>query len=92
METASGGWWLVGWKQIARYCGRSIRTCKTYHYRYYMPVLRGPGNTPVAFPALLDTWLVNLDRIKREWKEERAKSGQGPGKTCETELKESQKD
>jgi len=83
MESPSGGFWIAGWKQIARYCGRSIRTCKTYHYQFCMPVLRGPGNTPIAFPALLDEWLVTLHYTRKKLKEERAESAQEVGNMSE---------
>jgi hypothetical protein len=62
-----GEGWLSGWKAIARYINRSIRTAKRYHYQYGMPVRRLPGKRPVALRFELDSWLVKFDELKKEY-------------------------
>lgn len=57
--------WLTGWKAIAEYISRGIRTAKRYHKVYKMPVRRGPGNQPHAIPYELDKWLIEFDEIKK---------------------------
>ena len=59
--------WLTGWKRIARYIGKSVRTAKRYHYQYGMPVRRGPGKSPIALEYELDSWLVKFDELKKEY-------------------------
>ena len=59
--------WLSGWKAIARYINRSIRTAKRYHYQYGMPVRRLPGQSRVALPFELNSWLVKFDELKKEY-------------------------
>jgi hypothetical protein len=58
--------WIVGWPNISAYIGFSIRTTKTYHYKYHMPVRRSPGQKPIAIPWELDRWLTLFDEeLKR---------------------------
>ena len=58
--------WLSGWKAIANYIDRSVKTAKKYHKRYGMPVRRGPRNMPMALPHELDGWLRVSDGKKEE--------------------------
>jgi len=66
-ETYMRDGWLTGWKAIARYINRSIRTAKRYHYKYSMPVRRLPGSVH-ALPYELDRWLVLFDEIRKRHK------------------------
>jgi len=56
--------WLTGWKEIARYMGRSIQTCKNLKKHYSLPIKYPPGGTPTALPYELDQWLINFQNIK----------------------------
>ena len=56
--------WLTGWKDIARYIGLSIATCKRYRKKHQLPVHYMPGGTPVALPHELDQWLINFNDIE----------------------------
>lgn len=57
--------WKTGWKEIAKYIGRSVKTAKLYHYKYSLPVKRLPGNCPAIIPYEVDLWLINFDRRKK---------------------------
>ena len=57
---------ISGWKNIARFCGVSIRTAKRYHYKYSMPIFRWPAGTPVVIPSLVIEWLVIFNRLEQE--------------------------
>jgi len=58
--------WLSGWKAIANYIDRSVKTAKRYHKFHDMPVRRGPRNMPMALPHELDNWLVAADEMKKK--------------------------
>jgi len=60
--------WLTGWKRIAEYCNVSIRTAKTYHYKFGMPIKRLPGGSPQALPVELDNWSIFFHQKKQEQK------------------------
>jgi len=57
--------WIRTWKGIARYIDCSVRTAKTLHYKYGMPVHRLPGNTPAIIPWEMDQWLVEYNRLRK---------------------------
>ena len=57
---------ITGWKNIAHYCGVSVRTAKRYHYKYGMPVLRWPGERPVIIPAVVQRWLVIFNDLTQK--------------------------
>ncbi len=56
--------WLTGWKEIARYVGLHVRTCRRYKKRYAFPVKYLPGGTPVCLPPELDAWITAFNEIK----------------------------
>jgi len=60
--------WLAGWKEIAAYIGKSIKTAKRWRQRYSMPVRYDPGGNPVCIKPELDRWLVLFSekKIKRD--------------------------
>ena len=58
--------WIVGWKDIARYIGCSHRTAKRWHKIHSIPIYRLPSNKPVAVKYMLDQWLIEYNRIKKE--------------------------
>lgn len=60
--------WLSGWKAIADYINTSIRTAKTYHYCYSMPVHRGPGGSVYVIPYELDQWLIAFSQTNKQRK------------------------
>ena len=57
--------WLTGWKAIAQYIGKSIKTAKKYHFVYSMPV-RKVTNRVEALPYEIDQWLIQFDEIKKK--------------------------
>ncbi len=50
--------WLIGWKEIAKYLGRCVRTAKRYHYEVHMPVMRPQGMGVRALKGTLDIWIA----------------------------------
>ena len=58
--------WIRGWRHIAQYLDCSVSTAKRLHYRYYLPILRLPGGTPVLLPPMADMWLTEFNRLKKE--------------------------
>jgi len=60
--------WLTGWKSIAQYIDRSVKTAKKYYKRYGMPVRRGPKDMPIALPYEIDQWLIKSDEMKAKKK------------------------
>ena len=56
--------WLTGWKRIAAYIDKSIKTAKRYHKNYHMPIHRGPGNIPHGLPLELDIWIREFGNLK----------------------------
>ncbi len=57
---------LVGWKQIAQFCGvKDIKTVKRWYKRLHMPVIY-LGKSPVVLKQLLRMWLINLQKIVAE--------------------------
>jgi len=53
--------WLVGWREIGEYVGRSARTAHRWA-RDGMPFLRDPAGRPIAKPSLIDRYFLNLNR------------------------------
>lgn len=52
---------LIGWKEIANYLGRGIRTVQRYERTLGMPVRRSSGRSPdsvLATKAELDAWIA----------------------------------
>jgi len=58
--------WLTGWKAIAKYIDRSVKTAKRYHKIYGMPVRRGPGGMPMAIMPELNKWLIIFSDNKKK--------------------------
>jgi hypothetical protein len=51
---------LSGWKGIARYLGKGIRTLQRWERQFDFPVRRiheGPKSTVLAVPAEIDAWV-----------------------------------
>ena len=64
--------WLVGWRDIGKYIGKSAKTAQRYA-RDGMPFFRDPGGRPIAKPALIDEYLVDLNRDNydvKKWKDD----------------------
>jgi len=53
--------WLIGWREIGKYLGRSAKTAQRWG-RDGMPFFRDPGGRPIAKPAMIDEYLVDLNR------------------------------
>jgi len=58
--------WLSGWKEIAAYLGKSIRTAKHWKRRYYMPVRYDPGGRAVCIKIELNAWIIKFNEKKAE--------------------------
>ena len=59
---------LTGWKEIANYLGRGVRTMQRYESQYGLPVHRPAGkdhSSVMAFPDELDRWL-NRSAVKNQ--------------------------
>jgi len=56
--------WIATWGRIARYCDKSVRTTKRYHYEYGMPVYRLGRNIPHVITVQVDLWLEAYSLIK----------------------------
>jgi hypothetical protein len=78
-----GRGWLIGWVEIARYCGfgKSMQkgtpgssktgsqlTGRRWEKRYGLPVHRLPDGTPRAIPYELDQWLIAFSQQMKEAK------------------------
>ncbi len=59
---------LTGWKEIANYLGRGVRTLQRYESQYGLPIRRPGGkdhSSVMAFPDELDRWL-NRSPVKNQ--------------------------
>lgn len=76
--------WLYRWKHIAEFIGCSVRTAKTYHYTYGMPLLRAPNGSVIGIPDIIMAWLIKFNdrcdtRRPRSLKKNRGESEPAPG-------------
>ena len=59
---------LTGWKEIANYLGRGVRTMQRYESQYGLPIHRHGGkdrSSVLAFPDQLDQWM-NRSAVKNQ--------------------------
>ena len=54
--------WLVGWKAIGKYIGKSAKTAQRYGKKHGMPFLRDGGDRPIAKPSQIDRWILGFNR------------------------------
>ena len=54
--------WLVGWREIGNYIGKSAKTAQRYGKKDGMPFLRDGGDRPIAKPSQIDKWIVALNQ------------------------------
>jgi len=54
--------WLVGWKGIGKYIGKSAKTAQQYGKKHGMPFLRDGGDRPIAKPSQIDKWIFGYNR------------------------------
>ena len=69
METEE---WLVGWKNIGKYLGRSGKTAQRYG-RQGMPFFRDPAGRPIAKPSMIDEYISDLNQSQYDhkiWRDE----------------------
>ena len=60
-QSAEGAQFLSGWKEIANYLGKGVRTVQRYERELGLPVRRPAGKTTgsvVATKAELDAWVI----------------------------------
>lgn len=53
--------WLVGWREIGKYLGKSARTAQRYGHDG-MPFFRDPAGRPIAKPSMIDEYILDLNR------------------------------
>ncbi len=53
--------WLIGWKAIGGYIGRSAKTARLWA-KNGMPFFRDPAGRPIAKPSMIDEYLLELNR------------------------------
>ena len=53
--------YLIGWKNIGRYFGRSQRTVQRWEQKEGLPVLRDPSGRPLASPEHIHEWLLKFN-------------------------------
>jgi hypothetical protein len=54
--------WLVGWREIGKYIGKSAKTAQRYGKKVGMPFLRDGGDRPIAKPSQIDKWIFRFNR------------------------------
>jgi hypothetical protein len=59
--------WIVSWKKIAAYIGKTEKTAKRYHKLYGMPVRRDPGGTAIGLKPEINLWLIKFDELMRKY-------------------------
>ena len=65
--------WLVGWREIGNYIGKSAKTAQRYGKKHGMPFLRDAGGRPIAKPSQLDRWILVFNQYmydEKLWKDE----------------------
>lgn len=58
--------WLIGWKAVSAYIGKSVKTCQKYARTYSMPVHRDPGGGVLALPHELDRWVLAYNDLAKK--------------------------
>ncbi len=69
---------LNGWKEIARYLGRGVRTIQRWEHELHLPIRRprSSDRSPVfAVPNELDTWLHQATRQHGNMRDRKRTSG-----------------
>jgi hypothetical protein len=54
--------WLVGWREIGKYIGKSAKTAQRYGKKELMPFLRDGGNRLIAKPSQIDKWIFGFNK------------------------------
>jgi hypothetical protein len=54
--------WLVGWREIGNYIGKSAKTAQRYAKKHGMPFLRDGGDRPIAKPSQIDKWIFGFNQ------------------------------
>jgi hypothetical protein len=65
--------WLVGWREIGKYLGRSAKTAQRWAKKEGLPFFRDPADRPISKPSLIDEFLVDLNRDNydsKKWKDD----------------------
>jgi transposase len=55
------GNWLVGWRAIGKYIGKSGKTAQRW-VRLGMPFFRDTGGRPIAIPWQVDKWIIAVNQ------------------------------
>ena len=62
---------LSGWKEIANYLGRGVRTVQRYEIEKHLPIRRPAGESVIATKTEIDRW-VSIALTQSAWDAERA--------------------
>src|SRR5215472_912210 len=62
---------LSGWKEIANYLGRGVRTAQRYEIEKHLPIRRPAGESVIATKSEIDRW-VSIALAETAWVGERA--------------------
>lgn len=85
--------WLVGWRDIGKYLGKSAKTAQRYA-KDGIPFFRDPGGRPIAKPSMIDEYILDLNRGdyhggKMPWQDDGVHNN---ALTCEGEKEKRRKD
>lgn len=72
---------LNGWKDIANYLGKAVRTAQRWEHHYGLPVKRlgeGKGQIVFAYRHDIDAWMNSSAGARAAAEEEQAKASAGP--------------
>jgi hypothetical protein len=64
--------WLVGWREIGKYLGRSAKTARRWA-KAGLPFFKDLGGRPISKPSLIDEFIVDLNRCNyddKKWRDE----------------------
>lgn len=57
--------WLVGWREIGKYLGKSAKTAQRWA-RDGMPFFRDPGGRPMAQKSQINEFIRDLNQCKHD--------------------------
>ena len=63
--------WLIGWREIGKYLGRSAKTAQRWA-KDGMPFFRDPAGRPMAMKSHLDDYIIELNQCHyddKKWKD-----------------------
>jgi hypothetical protein len=64
--------WLISWKEIREYLGRSAKTAQRWA-KDGIPFYRDPVGRPIAKPSMIDEYIVDVNRDNynaKKWRDD----------------------